>query len=220
MSEITVSEMGQGGCAFGGARPFGECRSPTRDPCADCYHPCVFTRVHIATIALDPRDGTAVVVFEHRESGAVFPLWVADEEARTLADIVAGVTTGAHGSEGAHLLHGVIGALGGVVREGRITSVTNQVVRAEVRVCHGDEERIFSARATDAIALALRAGAPVVVDSALLDVVAARVREACDLVSPTTMAGAEIQAQSTAERWNQLIAHLSSTRPSRDASEV
>jgi bifunctional DNase/RNase len=183
-----------------------------------CYDRRVFTPVRLATIAMDPRDGTAVVVLEHGESGGVFPLWVSDDEARALVELSpSGSSTALRAPD---LLHGVIHALGGTVTAARITGVVSLVVRAELVIGHGDEERVFPSRPADAIALALRSGAPVLVESTVLELVATRVREACELVSPTTMTGAEHLAQSTAERWNQLIAHLSSTRPARDASEM
>jgi bifunctional DNase/RNase len=180
----------------------------------------VFTPVRLAQMTIDPRDGTAVVVLEHAATGAAFPIWGSDDEARALAEVAQASSDTSRAPRSSELLHGVISALGGHIREARITEITSLVLRAEIVIVHGDEERVLSARASDAIALALRAGAPVVVENALLDLVAARVREACAVAAPTTMTGAEHRPQSTAERWNQLIAHLSSTRPSCDASEM
>lgn len=177
----------------------------------------MFLRVSLATLALDPRDGTAVAVLEHRETGAVFPLWVSDDEARAIA---AHSTTTQENPTAEDLLLGVIRGLGATVREARVVAVVDGVVRADLVLLHGDEERVFAARPSDAIAIALRVGAPVVVDQALLDVVGARVRDAVDLVAPAATAAAELAVQSTAERWNQLISHLSSTRPVRGASDV
>lgn len=177
----------------------------------------MFTRVSLATIALDPRDGTAVAVLEHAATGAVFPLWLSDDEARAIAGHASSTR---ESPTGEHLLLGVIRGLGASVREARIVAVVEGIVRADLVLVHGDEERVFAARPSDAIAVALRAGAPIVVDDALLDVVGARVRDAIDLVAPATTAAAEIALQSTAERWNQLISHLSSTRPVRGASDV
>jgi bifunctional DNase/RNase len=175
----------------------------------------VHVRLVVASLALDPRDGAAVLLLEHEETHRVFPLWLGDREAASIARAADGVI--AHRPEASSLMHGVVRALGGVVRQVSITGVVGGVVQAEVVLAQADEEVVLDARPSDAIALALQAGAPVLIDDALLEQVAARVREAEARVQPEqTFTAAEPVHQSAAERWNALIGHLSGSRTHDD----
>jgi bifunctional DNase/RNase len=161
-------------------------------------------------LTLDPRDGGAVVVLGHDASQRYFPIWLADKEAHAIARALDGRPTQRPDTH--DLAHTLITAFGARVRRARITGVAGGVVHAQLVVAHADEDLIVDARPSDAIVLALFIGAPIVVDDGLLEQVAARVREAEARVAPTTTKeGAEPLAQSHAERWGQILAHLSHT---------
>ena len=165
-------------------------------------------QLELVDLTLDPRDGRAVVVLEHRASGRIFPLWVDEREAAALARASTAKATPRPDPQ--ELLFAVILALGAGVQRVNIARVTGGVVHAELRLLHGDEVVALDARPSDAIAVALRSGAPIVVEEDLLDQVSARVREAEARALPASRGtGAERLVQSPAERWNILLEHLS-----------
>jgi len=69
------------------------------------------------------------------------------------------------------LMHTMLDALGAKVTQAVIT-LKDRIFYAELTVMIGDAKKTFDARASDAIALALRFRAPIYVDPALLDAAA------------------------------------------------
>lgn len=169
--------------------------------------------LRVSLVHLDPRDGRAVLVLVHELTARVFPLWVGDAEAASIARAVEGATSP---RPDAHdLMATLVRGLGGQVLAVELTGVVGGVVVAEVVLGGADEPFVVEARPSDAVALALRAGCPILVEDELLEQVAARVREAELRAGPPGKGGsggAEPVVQSTAERWNALLQHLGGAR--------
>ena len=168
--------------------------------------------LRFTSLQLDPRDGRAVLLLIHEDSGRIFPLWLGDTEASAIARALEGrrVTS----SDAHDLLWRLVDRLGAAIEHVEIRSLAGGVLEAIVAVSHVDEPFLLDARVSDAVALALRAGAPILVGEELLETVAARVREAEARMGPRPVsAAAEPVVQSAAERWNQLLAHLGGQRP-------
>ena len=168
-------------------------------------------RLRVAGVNLDPRDGRAVVLLV--DSGdRVFPLWVSDDEASAIARALAGrgqsSSTDTHG-----LLAAAVRSLGAGVDHVEITGVIARVVTACVALVDAEGIVPLAARPSDAIALALRLGAPILIHDELLAQVAAGVADAEARTGSRNPAAAEPVQLSPAERWNQLLAHLSSSPP-------
>jgi len=71
------------------------------------------------------------------------------------------------------LLHATIEALGGAVSRVKVTELKNQTFFAHLVVRRGGQEIEIDARPSDAIAIAVRSGAPLFVHADVLDEVAA-----------------------------------------------
>ncbi len=144
-------------------------------------------------------------------SPRVFPLWVSDDEAAAVARAVQGrghsSSTDTHG-----LLAATVRALGATVERVEFTGLVSSVVTASVVLGDADGPMSLPARPSDAVALALRSGAAILVPEELLAHVAARVADAEARTGPRNAAAAEPVYMSQAERWNQLLAHLSTQR--------
>ncbi len=159
----------------------------------------------VETFCLDPRDGRAVVILVD-ELDRRLPLWLGHAEAAAIQAALDGYDT-----PGPHtLLRQVIRALRGEVHAAHIRGLSGGVVMAELIVQQASERRALTARASDAIAVALHCGAPVLCDEALLDKIAARVEGALDKARQRSLptVGAEEVYQSPAERWHALIEHM------------
>jgi bifunctional DNase/RNase len=148
-----------------------------------------------------------VLVLEHRDSERAFPIWLHDADAAAVARALDG--RGAVSPDAHTLTFGVVAAVGARVEHAMLTGVVGGVVQARVMLRYGDETVGLDARSSDAIALAVRARAPILVGDALLDQVAARVREAEARLLPATRSDAAESVEMTpGERWNQLLQHL------------
>ena len=153
-----------------------------------------------------------MILLVDEKDGRVFPLWVADDEAAAVARAVAGrgqsSSTDTHG-----LLGATVRALGASVEHVELTGVISSVVTASITIGDAEGVTTLAARASDAVALALRMGAPIYVHDELLAQVASRVADAEARTNKAlSPAAAEPVQMSQAERWNQLLAHLSQSR--------
>ncbi len=158
------------------------------------------------TVALDARDGRAVVVFAD-SAGRALPLWVDDADAAAIAAAARGdkqTTTSA-----ATLMWAAVSACGGAIDRVELRRIQGGILRAVVVVVGVDGPVELAARASVAIATALVAGAPIVADDAVLDALDHRLKDAAARAAVCTdVAVDEPVVQSTADRWNTLLAHL------------
>jgi bifunctional DNase/RNase len=166
-------------------------------------------------VTLDPRDGRAVVLLVHDaapRAPRVFPVWLGDDEAASIARALAPHASANAAPDTQSLLVATVTALGARIDHVEITGVVDRVVTALVVLGDADGSVQLPARASDAIAIALRMHAPIVVHDELLSQVAVRVADAEARTGSKSATAAEPVQQSQAERWNQLLAHLSTSR--------
>lgn len=164
--------------------------------------------LRVAGVTLDPRDGRAVVVLVHEPSGRAFPLWVADDDAAAIARALSGggqsSSTDTHG-----LLWATVRSLGAAVEHVELNGALHSVVTAAVTLADAEGPLVLAARASDALALALRSGSPILVHDELLEQVASRLADAEARTADHGPTAAEPVLMTPAERWNTLLAHLS-----------
>lgn len=121
--------------------------------------------VRIASLAVDPRGNQPVIVLkpldEEPGQGSLLPIWIGHPEATAILLAIEGVETPRPMTH--DLLREVIDALDAYVERVEITRVEDGTFYAAI-VLRGEERtRIVDARPSDSIALAVRAGAPILV---------------------------------------------------------
>jgi uncharacterized protein len=171
----------------------------------------------VGAVTLDPRDGRAVVLLVHDappRAPRVFPVWVGDDEAASIARALSARPHGEHVKmpDTQSLLVATVEALGARIEHVELTGVVDRVVTAVVVLGDAEGSVQLNARASDAIAIALHMDAPIVVHDELLSQVAVRVADAEARTGSRSATAAEPVQLSQAERWNQLLAHLSTSR--------
>lgn len=105
-----------------------------------------------------------VVLLRERDGSRCVPIWIGAAEATAIAYAQQGVTPPRPLTH--DLLVEVVEALGTALTEVRIVALVDKVFFAELELASG---AVVSARPSDAIALALRAPCPVLVDDAVMD---------------------------------------------------
>ena len=105
-----------------------------------------------------------IVLLREREGDRYLPIWIGAAEATAIAYAQQGVVPPRPLTH--DLLKNVLEALGRTLDEVRIVALRDGVFYASLIFDGGVE---VSARSSDAIALALRTGTPIVADEALLD---------------------------------------------------
>lgn len=115
-------------------------------------------------VRVEMPSNNPIVLLKEREGGRYLPIWIGAVEATSIAYAQQGITPPRPLTH--DLLRDVIGALGAAVTQVRITDLSDGVFYAVVVFADGTE---VSARPSDAIALALRTGSPIVGAEEVLD---------------------------------------------------
>jgi hypothetical protein len=144
--------------------------------------------MRIALITTDPQVGTHVVVLEPREgTGAAVPIWIGQPEALA---IVAAVQSIRMARPMTHdLFKEALDALGAKVEAVEVVSLREGTYYAAVRLSTPSGPRTLDARPSDAMALAVRFGAPIRVEEEVIAAAAAAPRGAEEAGSPAVLAG-------------------------------
>jgi len=119
--------------------------------------------VELSTIGLDGRTGTPIVVLRDPESGGVLPVWIGAMEAQAIALVLHGVIPPRPMTH--DLMAKLITELRAEVEEVVVTDLRLNTYFGVVRLRVAGERRIreIDSRPSDALALALRTGAPILV---------------------------------------------------------
>lgn len=121
-------------------------------------------RVDVLGVRVEMPSNQPIVLLRETEGERYLPIWIGAAEATAIAYVQQGVVPPRPLTH--DLLKDVIGASGRTLGEVRITRLEDGVFYAELDLGQGS---LVSARPSDAIALALRTGSPILVDDAVLD---------------------------------------------------
>ena len=121
----------------------------------------------VARLGLDRSTNSPVVILQDAGGDRVLPIWIGVPEASAIALELQGAKAPRPMTH--DLLKSVLGGLGGTLRHAAITKVEQNTFHAELLVARGDDLFTIDARPSDAIALALRVKAPILVADHLFD---------------------------------------------------
>lgn len=123
--------------------------------------------VILRAVRVDVGSSTPLLLLEEVGGRRVLPIFIGAPEAAAIAYALQGVKTPRPMSH--DLLGNVIAALGARMFAAEITELRDNTFFANVRLLRDQEEVSVSARPSDAVALALRVGAPILVNDDLMD---------------------------------------------------
>ena len=121
-------------------------------------------RVDVMGVRVEMPSNQPIVLLREVEGDRYLPIWIGAAEATAIAYVQQGVVPPRPLTH--DLLKDVVGAVGRTLAEVRIPRLDEGVFYAELDLGDG---AIVSARPSDAIAVALRTGSPILVDDAVLD---------------------------------------------------
>ena len=143
----------------------------------------------VGGLVLDPNTQAPVVVLKDESGKICLPIWIGIAEATSIATAIKQVAMERPLTH--DLMHDVFGQISVSVQRVVITELKESTYYAELVLTHGDKALIIDSRPSDAIALALRASAPIFVAQSVLD--QARITFA---MVPEEQEGAECEVQS------------------------
>jgi bifunctional DNase/RNase len=122
--------------------------------------------VVLRAVRVDVGSSTPLLLLEEVAGERVLPIFIGAPEAAAIAYALQGVESPRPMSH--DLLGHVISALGAQVFSVEITELIDNTFYANLRLLRGNEEVIVSSRPSDAVAVALRVGAPILVSDDLM----------------------------------------------------
>src|ERR1700689_4196455 len=122
--------------------------------------------VVLRAVRVDVGSSTPLLLLEEVTGSRVLPIFIGAPEAAAIAYALQGVKAPRPMSH--DLLGNVIVALGAQLFAAEITELVDNVFYANLRLLRDREEISVSARPSDAVALALRSGAPILVNDELM----------------------------------------------------
>jgi uncharacterized protein len=153
--------------------------------------------MQVTGLTIDPANNAPIVILREKEGARVLPIWIGVIEASAIAFELEQVKLTRPMTH--DLLRAAIEALGGRVERVAILDLKENTYFAVIVVNRGDQTVELDARPSDAIALGLRAKAPILCESRVLE--EAHVRQAKAAAEPVaaSAAGADGAAAAPAE---------------------
>lgn len=123
----------------------------------------------IKGLMMDPVTSTPIVILQERDAHRVLPIWVGVVEANAIALQIENIAPSRPLTH--DLLRNVIADMDGTVDRVVVTDLREQTFYAMIHIARRGEHLSIDARPSDAIALALRTHAPIMVEEAIFDTV-------------------------------------------------
>lgn len=130
-----------------------------------------FVSVELSTVGLDGRTGTPIALLREPESGSVLPIWIGAAEAQAIALALHGVVMPRPMTH--DLMASLLSTLRAQVDEVVVHDLRNNTYFGTVRLRVEGEKKLLDvdSRPSDAMALALRTGAPIRVARKILSAI-------------------------------------------------
>lgn len=149
--------------------------------------------VKVFGLALDEDSQVPVLILKDLAEEKVLPIWIGAMEAMAISMALNDVAMPRPMTH--DLLLGVIRQMGGEVRSVEIVDLRDGTYFAEIEVAEAEKTRRIDSRPSDAVALALRAKAPIRVAPQVLDKVA----------NDDRIAGKPVLRGDDATQWNDIL---------------
>ena len=121
----------------------------------------------IKGLMIDPVSNMPIIVLKNQEGDSVLPIWVGIFEANAIALKVEQIDTPRPMTH--DLLESMIGTFGAAVEKIVVNDLRDNTYFALIHLRVADQEHLVDSRPSDALALALRVGAPIFVEESVLD---------------------------------------------------
>lgn len=145
----------------------------------------------VGGLLLDPHTQAPVVVLKDEAGNVHLPIWIGIAEATSIASAIKQLNMARPLTH--DLMQHIFQELGVRVERIMITDLRDSTYFAELILSYGDKAIILDSRPSDAIAIALRASAPIFVAQQVLDKAKVAFSSASQGEAPSTEEGAEGQ---------------------------
>ena len=123
--------------------------------------------MYVGGLMLDPNTQTPVVVLKDESGNICLPIWIGVAEATSIASAIKQINMSRPLTH--DLIYDILNEVSVKVKSIVITDLRDSTYFAELVLSHGDRALIIDSRPSDAIAIALRAAAPIYVTQRVLE---------------------------------------------------
>ncbi len=127
----------------------------------------MFIEMKVSGLTMDPITNTPIVILKDLEEKRAIPIWIGIFEASAIATEIEKITFSRPMTH--DLLHEILKALKAEVMRVEIHDLRNNTFFANIQLLTEGNLIVVDARPSDAIAIALRAGASIFVDSNVIE---------------------------------------------------
>lgn len=126
----------------------------------------MIAQMKVRGLMFDPYNNTFIVILRDEDNSEMLPIWVGKPEASSISFALEDVTTPRPMTH--DLMKAILDAVGAKVISVVISDLKDNTYFAKVHLTYEDSEYSIDARPSDAIALALRAKAPIFANEEVL----------------------------------------------------
>jgi bifunctional DNase/RNase len=127
----------------------------------------MFIEMKVSGLTMDPITNTPIVILKDLEEKKAIPIWIGIFEASAIATEIEKITFSRPMTH--DLLNEILKALKAEVLRIEIHDLRNNTFFANIQLLTDGNVIVIDARPSDAIAIALRAGAPIFVDTKVIE---------------------------------------------------
>jgi uncharacterized protein len=121
----------------------------------------------VGGLVLDPKTQAPVIILKDEHGRYCVPIWIGMAEATSIASAIKQMTMPRPLTH--DLMYSILGEVGVQVQRVVITALKDSTYFSELVLSYGEKAIIMDSRPSDAIAIALRASAPIYVTSSVVD---------------------------------------------------
>jgi uncharacterized protein len=127
----------------------------------------MFIEMKVSGLTMDPITNTPIVILKDMEEKKAIPIWIGIFEASAIATEIEKITFSRPMTH--DLLNEILKVLRAEVIRVEIHDLRNNTFFANIQLLNDGNMLVVDARPSDAIAIALRAGAPIFVDDKVIE---------------------------------------------------
>ncbi|MGV8080782.1 MAG: bifunctional nuclease family protein [Syntrophales bacterium] len=121
----------------------------------------------VAGLTIDPVTNTPIVILKDRDEKRILPIWIGLFEASAIATELEGINFSRPMTH--DLIRDILSNLGIEVLKVEVHDLRNNTFFANIHLLREGKTQVIDSRPSDALALALRAGAPIYVEERVIE---------------------------------------------------
>lgn len=127
----------------------------------------MMVEMKVAGLTIDPVTNTPIVILKDQEEKRILPIWIGLFEASAIATELEGINFSRPMTH--DLIRDILANLGVEVLKVEVHDLRNNTFFANIHLLREGKTQVIDSRPSDALALALRAGAPIYVEERVIE---------------------------------------------------